>query len=189
MKAELLVSTCELISTHIEMDEFKEKGGIWRLAKGSGWIRVKLDTDLWALESEDSDFEMTDASDTFAELDTNMYRNFEQEKTTLKSTNYEDNASNDMIAWDDLERAVLTPKHKENVVDFSPNVETGGGKIANRELVFGVGAVFSVLFLSFLLFMVRFMPCVMRELEERQNKSNDMRKQVEGETFTAGRRE
>lgn len=184
VKAELLVSTCELVPTHIEMDEVKASGGAWRLAKGSGWIRVNLDTDIWPQESEDLDFEMTDASHTFTELDTNVYRNFEQEQATLKSTYYEDHASNDMIAWDDLERAVLTPNHKENAVDFPPDVETGEGENANRELVFVVGAVFSVLCLSSILFAIRFMPCVMRELGKKQSKSKEMRKQIEGETFT-----
>ncbi|XP_053477421.1 transmembrane protein 132A [Ictalurus furcatus] len=182
VKAELLVSTCELVSTHIEMDDIKERGWTRRLAKGSGWIRVNLDTDLWPLESEDSDFEMTDASDTFAELNTNVYRNFEQEQATPKSTNYDENTSNYMIAWDDLERAVLTPNHEENAVDFSPDVENGGGKIENRELVFGVGAVFCLLCISSLLFLVNFMPRVMRELGKRQSK--EMRKQTEGEAFT-----
>lgn len=152
VKAELLVSTCELVSTHIELDEVKERGGTRRLAKGSGWIRVNLDIDLWPLESEDSDLEMTDASDTFAKLDTNVYHNFKQEQITLKSSSYEDSASNDMIAWDDLERVVLTPSHKENAMDISPDVENKGGKTANRDLLFGVGAVFSLLCLSFLLF-------------------------------------
>ncbi|KAB5581451.1 hypothetical protein PHYPO_G00175910 [Pangasianodon hypophthalmus] len=182
VKAELLVSTCELVSTHNEMDEIKERHGTRRLAKGSGWIRVNLDADLWTLESEDSDFEMTDTSDTFAELDTNVNRNFEQEQAVLKSVNYDGNTSNDMIAWDDLERAVLTPNHEENAVDFSPDVENREGKIANRKLVFGVGAVFSLLCLSSLLFLVNFTPCVMRELGKRQSK--EMMKQTEGETFT-----
>lgn len=181
VKAELLVSTCELTSTHIEMDETKERGGTQRLAKGSGWIRVNLGIDFWPLESNNSDFEVTDVSDTFEELDTNVYHNFEQEQATLKSTNYDDNASSDLTAWDDLERAVLTPNHKENAVDFSPDVKNGGGKIANRELVFGVGAVFCLLCLSSLLLLVSFMPCVM-ELGKRQSK--EMRKQIEGGTFT-----
>lgn len=184
VKAELLVSTCKLVSTHMEMDEVKENGGTRRLAKGSGWIRVNLETDLWPLESEDSYFEMTEASNTFAELDTNVYRNIEQEQATLKSINYEDTASNDMVAWNDLESAVLTPKHKENAVDLFPDVETGGGKTANRELVFGVGVVFSVLCLSSLFFVVRFTPCVMRELRKRQTKSKEIRKQTERETFS-----
>lgn len=181
VKAELLVSTCKLVSTHMRMDEIKENGGSRRLAKGSGWIRVNLDTDLWPLESEESYFDMTDASNTFAELDTNVYGNTEQEQATLKSINYEDTASNDMVAWDDLEKAVLTPIHKE---DFSPDVETREGKTANQELVFGIVVVFSVLCLSSFLFVVRFMPCVMRELRKRQSQSKEIRKQIEGETFS-----
>lgn len=182
VKAELLIFACELVSTHNEMDAIKKRGGTRKLAKGSGWIRVNLDADLWPLESEDSDFRITDVSDTFAELDANVYRNFEQEQATLKSTNYDDNTSNDMISWDDFEKAVLTPTQEEDAMDFNPDVENGRGNLANRELLFGVGAVFCLLCLSSLLFLVNFMPCVMRELEKRQRKG--IRKQIEVEIFT-----
>lgn len=178
VKAELLVYTCELVSNDNKMDEIKVRRGTQKLAKGSGWIRVNLDADLWPLESEDSDFEMTDASDTF----TNLYHNFEQEQEIPKSTNYDDSASNDMISWDDFERAVLKPGHEENAMDFSPDIEYGIGNFANRELLFGVGAVFCLLCLSSLLFLVNFMPCVMRELRNSQRK--DIRKQIEVEIFT-----
>ncbi|KAK2852380.1 hypothetical protein Q7C36_007581 [Tachysurus vachellii] len=182
VKAELLVYTCELVSNDNKMDEIKERRGTQKLAKGSGWIRVNLDADLWPLESEDSDFEMTDVSDTFAELDTNLYRNFEQEQEIPKSTNYDDSASNDMISWDDFERAVLKPGHEENAMDFSPDIEYGIGNFANRELLFGVGAVFCLLCLSSLLFLVNSMPCVMRELRKSQRK--EIREQIEVEIFT-----
>lgn len=168
VKAELLVFACELVSTHNEMDAIKKGGGTRKLAKGSGWIRVNLDADLWPLESEDSDFRITDVS--------------EQEQATLKSTNYDDNTSNDMISWDDFEKAVLTPTQEEDAMDFNPDVENGRGNFANRELLFGVGAVFCLLCLSSLLFLVNFMPCVMRELEKRQRKG--IRKQIEVEIFT-----
>ncbi|KAK3554062.1 hypothetical protein QTP70_019181, partial [Hemibagrus guttatus] len=182
VKAELLVFACELVSTYNEMDEIKERGRTRKLAKGSGWIRVNLDADLWPLESEDSDFKINDVSDTFAELDTNVYRNSKQEQATLKYTNYDDNTSNDMISWDDFGKAVLKPTHEEDAMDFSPDVEKGRGNFANRELLFGVGAVLCLLCLSSLLFLVNFMPCVMRELGKRQRKG--IRKQIEVKIFT-----
>lgn len=143
---------------------------------------MNLDTDLWPLESENFDLEMIDASDTFAKLETNVYHTFEQEQATLKSTNYEDNASNEMITWDDLEKAVLTPNHEENALGFSPDAENGGWKITNQELVFQIGAVFSWLCLSSLLFLVKCMPFMIKELGKRQSK--ERKKQTEGETFT-----
>ncbi|KAL7877040.1 hypothetical protein SRHO_G00036830 [Serrasalmus rhombeus] len=124
VKAELLVSNCELMSNHIDMDGGREGGGNRRLAKGSGWIRVNLDADLWPLESEDADFEMTDASDMFVESEKDVYGNSEEEQTSLNSSkDYEDSAGNGMVAKNDLERAVLTPNHEESAVYFSPGVE------------------------------------------------------------------
>ncbi|XP_046725567.1 transmembrane protein 132C isoform X2 [Silurus meridionalis] len=181
VKAELLVSTCELVSTHIKTDEIKERSGTRRLAKGSGWIRVNLDAELWPLESEDVNFEMTSALDTFAKLNTNVYHNSDQKQATLKSTNYADKTSNDMNAWDDLENAVLTPNHKDDAVNISPDIENRG-RNTNRHFVLGVGAVFILLCLSFILFFVKFMPCVVREPGKRQSK--EMRKHMDRDKFT-----
>ncbi|KAL6487885.1 hypothetical protein MHYP_G00045110 [Metynnis hypsauchen] len=173
VKAELLVSNCELMSNHIDMDGVSEGGGNRRLAKGSGWIRVNLDADLWPLESEDADFEMTDASDMLVESEKDVYGNSEEEQTSLNSSkDYEDSAGNGMVDKNDLERAVLTPNHEESAVYFSPGVEKEGteGKIASREMEVGVGAVLSLLCLSSLLFLVNCLPCALREHKKRQRE-------------------
>ncbi|KAI4884915.1 hypothetical protein NFI96_013210 [Prochilodus magdalenae] len=173
VKAELLVSTCELASNHIEMDGIREGGGTQRLAKGSGWIRVNLDADLWPLESVDADFEMTDASDMLVESDKDVYGNSEEEQTSLNSSkDYEDNAGNGMLARNDLERAVLTPNHEESAVYFSPGVEKENteGKTPGREMEVGVGAVLSLLCLSSLLFLINCLPCALREHKKRQRE-------------------
>ncbi|KAM9477004.1 transmembrane protein 132C [Clarias gariepinus] len=182
VKAELLVSTCKHVTAHIEMDENKQGGETRTLTKGSGWIRVNLGEDLWPVECENPNLEATDASDTFAELDTNVYHNFEQEHATLKSTKYDDNTSSDMIARHNSERTVLKPLYKENAVEFFPDVGNGEENNTNQKLIFGVGAVFCLLCLSSLLFLLNLMPWVMRELGKR--KSKEMQKRMKKETFT-----
>ncbi|XP_066534381.1 transmembrane protein 132C [Hoplias malabaricus] len=173
VKAELLVSTCEFESNYIEINGLGKGGGTQRLAKGSGWIRVNLDADIWPLGSEDADFDLIDASDMLVESDKDIYGISEEDRTTLNSTNdYDDNAGNDMIARNDLERAVLTPNHEESGVYFSPGVEkeSSNDKKPSRELEVGVGAVLSLLCLSSLLFLVNCLPCALRGHNQRKNE-------------------
>ncbi|XP_072533197.1 transmembrane protein 132C [Salminus brasiliensis] len=178
VKAELLVSTCELVSNRIEMDGDREGGGTRRLAKGSGWIRVNLDADIWPLGSEVEDFEMIDASDMLVESDKEVYGNSEEEQRTLNSTQvYDVYAGNGVIdmARNDLERAVLTPNHEESAVYFSPGVEKESteGKTTSRELEVGVGAVLSLLCLSSLLFLVNCLPCALRDHKRQMEQEID----------------
>ncbi|XP_049336953.1 transmembrane protein 132C isoform X2 [Astyanax mexicanus] len=176
VKAELLVSTCELQSNRIEMDEVKEGGGTQRLAKGSGWIRVNLDADIWPLGADVDDFEMIDVSDMLVESGKEVYGNSEEEQKTLNSTqDYEDSVGNGMISRNDLERAVLTPNHEESAVYFSPGVEKEStqGKTSSREFEVGVGAVLSLLCLSSLLFLANCLPCALREHKRQTEQEID----------------
>lgn len=179
MKAELLVSTCEPVSNHINAGE---GGGTYRLAKGSGWIRVNLDTEVW---SEDADFEMIDASDMLVESDKDVYGVSEEEQVTLNSTDdYDDDAGNSLLARNDLERAVLTPNHEESAVYVSPGVEKESteGKAAGREVEVGLGAVLSLFCLSALLFLINCLPCALREHKRRRTEEEiDCTEQDDGE--------
>ncbi|XP_062851416.1 transmembrane protein 132A [Trichomycterus rosablanca] len=160
VKAELLVSTCDA-------------GGTKRLAKGSGWIRVNLDSDLWSPSSEDSNFEITDTPDTLVD----QYYTFGYERATLGFTNdYDFNTDNEINGRNDLERAASTSTYKETAVYFSPEMEkeNAGEKTDHQEPGLGVGAVCALVCLSALLFLVNFVPCALRKRQQvRKQKIED----------------
>ncbi|XP_028834538.1 transmembrane protein 132C isoform X2 [Denticeps clupeoides] len=173
LKAELFVSRCESTSNHIDSSTEWDTDGTRRLAKGSGWIRVNLDNDLW---SENSDFEIFDVSEMLVESDKDLYNNF-GDKSVLENTtsDYDVNAGNGMIVRNDLERAVLTPKHEEGAVYISPGTEREGKrqKQGDKELEVGFGAVASLLCLFVFLFLVNCLPCVWRERQKRKQEENE----------------
>ncbi|XP_029621711.1 transmembrane protein 132D-like [Salmo trutta] len=130
LKAELLVTTCKPMTNSVDGDlaNSKEGSGTKRLAKGSGWIRVNLDSDLRPMGSEEADFELLDISDMLVESSDRdvKYSNFLDNDilignvTTVKGDDYYDKAGDGMIARNDLERAVLTPNHEESAVFSLP---------------------------------------------------------------------
>ncbi|KAM9399152.1 transmembrane protein 132D-like [Salvelinus alpinus] len=183
LKAELLVTTCKPMSNPVDGDlaNSKEGSGTRRLAKGSGWIRVNLDSELRPMGSEEADFELLDISDMLVESSDRdvKYSNFLDNDiiignvTTVKGDDYYDKAGDGMIARNDLERAVLTPNHEESAVYFSPGVEREREKKPeDTELGVGVGAVLSLLCLSVLLFLVNCLPCALRERRMRRKDMN-----------------
>ncbi|XP_064782952.1 transmembrane protein 132C-like [Oncorhynchus masou masou] len=183
LKAELLVTPCKPMANSVDGDlaNSKEGSGTRRLAKGSGWIRVNLDTDLRPMGSEEADFELLDMSDMLVESSDRdvKYSNFLDNDiiignvTTAKGDDYYDKAGDGMIARNDLERAVLTPNHEESAVYFSPGVEREREeKLEDTELGVGVGAVLSLLCLSVLLFLVNCLPCALRERRMRRKDVN-----------------
>uniref|UniRef100_A0A4W5RIY0 Transmembrane protein TMEM132 sixth domain-containing protein n=1 Tax=Hucho hucho TaxID=62062 RepID=A0A4W5RIY0_9TELE len=176
LKAELLVTTCKPMANSVDGDlaNSKEGSGTRRLAKGSGWIRVNLDSDLRPMGSEEANLELLDISDRDVK-----YSNFPDNDiiigkvTTVKGDDYYDKAGDGMIARNDLERAVLTPNHEESAVYFSPGVEREREeKLEDTELRVGVGAVLSLLCLSVLLFLVNCLPCALRERRMRRKHMN-----------------
>ncbi|XP_014050784.2 transmembrane protein 132A isoform X1 [Salmo salar] len=180
LKAELLVPTCKPMANSVDGDlaNPKEGSGTRRLAKGSGWIRVNLDSDLRPMGSEEANLELLNISDMLMESSDRdvQYRNFPDNDiiignvTAVSGDDYYDKAGDGMIARNDLERAVLTPNHEESAVYFSPGVEREREeKLEDKELEVGVGAVLSLLCLSALLFLVNCLPCALRERRKRKD--------------------
>ncbi|KAL2097356.1 hypothetical protein ACEWY4_006563 [Coilia grayii] len=174
VKAELLVSTCETLSNDIETNVARD-GGTRRLAKGSGWIRVNLDSEVWPIGS-DTDNEMFDVSEMLSEADKDLYGNFGDKAVTGNITSdYTDNAGNDIITRNKLERAVLTPNHQESAVYFSPGVGKDKERPlqGDRDLEVGLGAVLSLLCLSALLFLANCLPCALRDRRRRKQREKE----------------
>nr|XP_046183462.1 transmembrane protein 132A-like isoform X2 [Oncorhynchus gorbuscha] len=179
LKAELLVTTCKPMANSVDGDlaNPKEGRGTRRLAKGSGWIRVNLDSDLRPMGSEEVNLELLNISDMLMESSDRdvQYSNFPDNDiiignvTAVSGDDYYDKAGDGMIARNDLERAVLTPNHEESAVYFSPGVEREREeKLEDKEMV-GFGAVLSLLCLATLLFLVNCLPCALRERRKRKD--------------------
>ncbi|XP_045061964.1 transmembrane protein 132B [Coregonus clupeaformis] len=180
LKAELLVTTCKPMANSVDGDLANPREGTETrsLAKGSGWIRVNLDSDLHPMGSEEADFQLLDISDMLVESSDRdvQYSNFPdndiiiENVTAVNGDDYYDKAGDGMVARNDLERAVLTPNHEESAVYFSPGVEREREeKLGDKELELGVGAVLSLLCLSALLFLVNCLPCALRERKRRKD--------------------
>lgn len=179
MKAELLVTTCEPVSNHIELETIQEGSETRRLAKGSGWIRVNLNMDIWSIESKESNFEMFDVTDMLVDSNKNLYEDFEDDQITVNSTSdYDVGDGNDMLKRNNLEQAVLIPNHEESAVYFSPGEEKEREvKTVNRQIEIGIGSVLSLLCLSCLLFLVSCLPCVLKQQRNggaRQGNPNNI---------------
>ncbi|KAI1887833.1 hypothetical protein AGOR_G00194510 [Albula goreensis] len=186
LKAELLVSTCQLTS---DAANGREGGGTKRLAKGSGWVRVNLDSDFQPEGSEEPGFEVLEISEVF--LESGLYGGEDGDKPSNSSDEYGDGDSNDVgvARAEELERAVLTPNHDASSVYFPPSQEEegmssgegeGGRGGGERELEVGVGAVLSLLCLSVLLFLVNCLPCTLRERGRRRRRVTEMRGREDG---------
>ncbi|XDV15349.1 hypothetical protein PO909_015462 [Leuciscus waleckii] len=183
VKAELLVSTCEPASNHVEMEAKGSEAK--RLAKGSGWIRVNLNTDFWPMGSEENNFEMHDVTDMLVDSNKDLYDNFENQQIMVNSTSEYD-VGNDIFKSNDLEHAVLIPNHEESVVYLSPGVEKERKEVktADRQVEIGIGAVLSLLCLSSLLFLVNCLPCALREQRNRGRREGNVKDTVEEDEET-----
>lgn len=175
VKAELLVSTCEPLSNDVEANVVRDRGGTRRLAKGSGWIRVNLDSEVWPVGGN-SDSDMYDVSDMLLESEKDFYGNFGDKVTMGNITSdFTANGGDGLITRNDLERAVLTPNHQESAVYFSPGIgREKGQSAADRDLEVGLGAVLSLLCLSALLFLANCLPCALRERKKRRLREKEM---------------
>lgn len=176
MKAELLVTSCEQVSNHIELETIQEGSQTRRLARGSGWIRVNLNMDAWSMESEESNFEMLDVTDMLVESNKNLYENFEDDQTAVNFT-----GDHDMFREKNSEQAVLIPGHDDGAVYFSPGVEKERKEVkpVDRQVEIGVGAVLSLLCLSCLLFLINCLPCALKEQWNRGTQERDGHDSVE----------
>ncbi|KAG9342376.1 hypothetical protein JZ751_016371 [Albula glossodonta] len=185
LKAELLVSTCQLTS---DAANGREGGGTKRLAKGSGWVRVNLDSDFQPEGSEEPGFEVLEISEVF--LESGLYGGEDGDKPSNSSDEYGNGDNNEVgvARVEELERAVLTPNHDASSVYFPPSQEEegmssgegeGGRGGGERELEVGVGAVLSLLCLSVLLFLVNCLPCTLRE-RGRRRRVTEMRGREDG---------
>ncbi|XP_030580461.1 transmembrane protein 132C [Archocentrus centrarchus] len=207
LRAELLVSTCadQLITSN----SVSEDNGEWtasegqertrRLARGSGWIRVKLDLDFLqpvAKKNEDDvefDFDITD---TLVESHSNIYAsNKDDSWNESTSSDYNEKTSQSMTArkWNKvnkggivsrntLERAVLMPSLDEGKMYFFPSQERGGGKEDKQgpyEMELGMGAVLSLLGLFVVLFLANCLPCALRDRRMRRTEER-MEVELEG---------
>uniref|UniRef100_UPI003AAF2F82 transmembrane protein 132C n=1 Tax=Centroberyx gerrardi TaxID=166262 RepID=UPI003AAF2F82 len=211
LRAELLVSTCvdqPIASNSIAEGEGKETrggAGTRRLARGSGWIRVNLDSDLFEPigneDGEGGEFDF-DISDTLVESDGDVYAaNFDEDAEDVESGNvttgsdYYDKIGG-MVTRNNLERAVLMPSHEESAVYFSPSQEKEGRwreereeeeeeeeeeRHGDRELEVGVGAVLSLLCLSTILFLANCLPCALRERRRRGKTIAEEEGETEGD--------
>ncbi|KAM6939582.1 transmembrane protein 132D [Xenentodon cancila] len=192
LQAELLVSACteHLITSNsigdAERDLMDSKGGrsTRRLARGSGWIRVNLDSDF--LQPEGKKYEEVeefgfDISDMLVESDTDLYTykeddggnvssgSTEDDKVRGKRTNRRWSKLSDrwMLSQNTLEKAVLFPSLEKN---FFPNQEKeadlGDGKKERGqglpELEVSLGVVFSLLTLCAVLFLAICLPGTLR---------------------------
>lgn len=175
VKAELLVSTCEPLPNYVEANVVRDGGGTRRLAKGSGWIRVNLDTEVWPIGGN-SDPDMFDVSDMLLESDKDFYGNFGDKVIIGNVTSdFSANGGDGLITRNDLERAVLTPNHQESAVYFSPGIGREKEQPAgDRDLEVGLGAVLSLLCLSALLFLANCLPCALRERKKRRLREKEM---------------
>lgn len=175
VKAELLVSTCEPLSNDVEANVVRDGGGTRRLAKGSGWIRVNLDSEVWPVGSN-SDPDMFDVSDMLLESDKDFYGNFGDKVIIGNITSdFTANGGDGLITRNDLERAVLTPNHQESAVYFSPGIGREKEQSAgDRDLEVGLGAVLSLLCLSALLFLANCLPCALRERKKRRMREKEV---------------
>ncbi|XP_074521462.1 transmembrane protein 132C [Halichoeres trimaculatus] len=185
LRAELLVATCSdlpITSNSISEADWTMTRA-YRLARGSGWIRVNLD--LGFLQPEDDrdvtreEFEF-DISDMLVESDINIYTaNSEEEgsqnvspdderlneKVTEK--NWNKVGDEGVVNRNKLDRAVLMPGHDGSVY-FSPSQEREGedrGEEAKGvwELEVGISAVLALMCLSAVLFLANFLPCALRD--------------------------
>lgn len=183
VKAELLVTTCEQVSNHIELETIQEGSKTRRLAKGSGWIRVNLNMDAWLMESEESNFEMLDVTDMLVDSNKNLYEDFEDDQTAVNFTRDYDGSDENMFKGKDLEQAVLIPSHEDSAVYFSPGVEKErkNVKTADRQVEIGIGAVLSLLCLSCLLFLINCLPCALKEQWNRGTQERNVNDSVEDE--------
>ncbi|XP_029912431.1 transmembrane protein 132D [Myripristis murdjan] len=161
LRAELLVSTCvdqpitsnSIAEGNVEGKEHGGRGGTRRLAKGSGWIRVNLDSELFEPvgneDGEAEEFEF-DISDTLVESDGDVYMtNFDEHIPSqnvstggdyydkimgkVVNRNWNNVGKGRMVTRNNLERAVLMPNHEESAVYFSPSQEKEGGWREERE--------------------------------------------------------
>ncbi|TRY89975.1 hypothetical protein DNTS_001696 [Danionella cerebrum] len=180
VKAELLVSTCEPGSNHVEMEVIYKGREVKRLAKGSGWIRVNLNMDFWPIDGEETNFEMHDVIDMLVENNKDLYDNFEDAQNT-ENTTYVYDSSNDIFRRKDLEQAVLIPNHKERAVYISPGVEKERKdvKTADRQVEIGIGVVLALLCLSSVLFLVNCLPCTLKEYKNRERQVANVKDNVE----------
>ncbi|XP_056324990.1 transmembrane protein 132C [Danio aesculapii] len=182
VKAELLVSSCDPASNHVELEAIHKASEAKRLAKGSGWIRVNLNMDFWPIGSEESNFEMHDVTDMLVDSNSDLYDDFEDHESRLNATSDYD-SGNDIFKRKNVEQAVLIPNHEENAVYLSPGVEKERKEVktADRQVEIGIGAVLSLLCLSSLLFLVNCLPCALREQRYRERRDGNVKDTVEEE--------
>ncbi|KAJ8247664.1 hypothetical protein GJAV_G00248850 [Gymnothorax javanicus] len=197
LRAELLVFPCQPMNVSAELQAANETGdvgtgGAKRLAGGSGWVRVNLDWELRPDGSEDPGFEVLEVSEAFAESVEREIYELSNSSHPYSVDGKEDDSNNDdddeggrnsspgLQIQSHLERAVLNPSHDVGGVQLRPGREKGS--VGEREGEQGdeAGAVFSLLCLSALLFLVNLIPCALRERGQRRREDGDQGTEEEG---------
>ncbi|XP_029115095.1 transmembrane protein 132C [Scleropages formosus] len=177
LKAELLVSICQPTSSSV-----RENGVVMRrLARGSGWVRVNLDSDFQRMEMEEPEWKMQEISKVLLESTRDAYNSFGDESPSGNSSRYYN--GHNMSMETELEKAVLTPNHEESGVYFSEKAkpEDRPGLSSERETEMGVGAVLSLFFLSGLLFLANCVPCALWENRSKRRNEKEQAGQEDGE--------
>ncbi|XP_051801357.1 transmembrane protein 132D [Acanthochromis polyacanthus] len=207
LRAELLVPACadEMITSNSiheanrEWANVKGNGGTWRLASGSGWIRVNLDLGFKQPggKKDEEEFEMN-ISDKLVEAYSNIYTSGENEignvsagydyydKISQRMTRrkWNEAGNREMVRQTTLERAVLMPKLEEDTMYSSPSQEkdedsgTEEDGDGAEDLEVGLGAVLSLLCLSAVLFLANCLPCILRDRRRRTRTEEDREGQL-----------
>ncbi|KAM9857656.1 transmembrane protein 132C [Aulostomus maculatus] len=193
--AEVLISSCtnQPIRYSVSQDSVNmmdnKRGGMRRLAKGSGWIRVNLDLGFLQPvrdtdeEGEEFDF---DVSDMLVESESDIYlSNTDDDKDKVERDNeipgrevYDQRSSwtttnkmnegihGKMVSLNNLERAVLISSPEDHAEYFSPSQKRARDEEEMQgapELEVGMGAILSLLCLSAVLFLANCLPCTLRD--------------------------
>uniref|UniRef100_A0A3B3ZMS9 Uncharacterized protein n=1 Tax=Periophthalmus magnuspinnatus TaxID=409849 RepID=A0A3B3ZMS9_9GOBI len=172
LHTELMVATCQnrpLTSNLLTEDDQENSGGLRRLARGSGWIRVNLDMDYPPTFNPDEfEFEFGDT------LDGNLYTaNLEEEKKEFVKKPNPKSSSNDIVQSNNLEKAILMPNQEEGMIFFAPSHEKENWEDemeGDFDLEVGLGAILSLICLLTILFLANCLPCALRD----KRKKNDI---------------
>ncbi|KAJ8373062.1 hypothetical protein AAFF_G00271900 [Aldrovandia affinis] len=97
LKVELLVSTCQPMTNSVEKQAANGRGGggTKRLARGSGWVRVNLDSDFHPEGSEEPAFEVLEISEVFLGSDRGLYGGGGGDSPSNSSSRYDNDDDDD----------------------------------------------------------------------------------------------
>ncbi|KAK7929790.1 hypothetical protein WMY93_006185 [Mugilogobius chulae] len=183
LHTELMVATCQnrpLTSNLLTEDDPENSGGLRRLAKGSGWIRVNLDMDYSpTVDPEEFEFEFGD------DLDESLYTaNLEEEKKEFVRKTNPPSSNRDLVRSNNLEKAILMPDQENGMVFFAPSQEKTKWEEETEgefDLEVGLGAVLSLICLFTILFLANCLPCALRDKVKKKDLKETECAEMHGE--------